>query len=61
MNAFRWWLFRRLSELGWWICPEPHKSVLQASMSFDKTMWEDPDTAFAEYLAGKEASHDHPA
>jgi len=30
MSAFRWWLFRRLSEFGWWICPEPHKSNLQA-------------------------------
>lgn len=32
MKKIRWWLFRRLSELGWWICPEPHKSVLAAGM-----------------------------
>lgn len=32
LTALRWWLFRRLSELGWWICPEPHKSNLQAVM-----------------------------
>lgn len=28
----RWWLFHRLSELGWWVCPEPHKSNLQSIM-----------------------------
>lgn len=28
----RWWLFKRLSVFGWWICPEPHKSRLQAAM-----------------------------
>lgn len=32
MIPFRWWLFHRLSELGWWICPEPHKSRLQSVM-----------------------------
>lgn len=32
MREVRWWLFKRLSELGWWICPEPHKSRLQAAM-----------------------------
>ncbi len=32
INSFRWWLFKRLSSLGWWICPEPHKSRLQAVM-----------------------------
>ena len=32
MLELRWWLFKRLSELGWWICPEPHKSRLQAVM-----------------------------
>jgi hypothetical protein len=28
MNAFRWWLFIRLSEIGWWVCPEPHRTNL---------------------------------
>lgn len=28
----RWWLFKRLSALGWWVCPEPHKSQLQTIM-----------------------------
>lgn len=32
MKSFRWWLFKRLSAFGWWICPEPHKSHLQAVM-----------------------------
>jgi len=36
-TAFRWWLFHRLSEFGWGICPEPHKSRLQAAMP----TWED--------------------
>jgi hypothetical protein len=31
-RPLRWWLFRRLSSLGWWICPEPHKSHLQSVM-----------------------------
>ncbi len=31
MDGFRWWLFKKLSALGWWICPEPHKSNLQAA------------------------------
>ncbi len=29
MSAFRWWLFKRLSSLGWYICPEPHRTNLQ--------------------------------
>jgi hypothetical protein len=32
LRPLRWWLFKRLSSFGWWICPEPHKSRLQASM-----------------------------
>lgn len=32
MNKFRWWLFKKLSQLGWWVCPEPHKSRLQSHM-----------------------------
>jgi len=30
MSAFRWWLFHRLSEFGWWVCPEPYKKRLQS-------------------------------
>jgi hypothetical protein len=33
MLQIRWWLFKRLSDLGWWICPEPHYSNL-------KGMWD---------------------
>lgn len=32
MNAFRWWLFKRLSEIGWRICPEPQRTDLQYVM-----------------------------
>lgn len=32
MRAFRWWLFKRLSAVGWRICPEPHRSRLQSVM-----------------------------
>lgn len=28
MNAIRWRIFKALSHLAWWICPEPHKSNL---------------------------------
>lgn len=35
MSAIRWWLFKRLSRLGWWICPEPRRSALQQAVSFD--------------------------
>lgn len=32
MNAFRWWLFKQLSWIGWAICPEPHRTNLHAVM-----------------------------
>lgn len=38
---FRWWLFQKISHLGWMVCPEPHRSRLYGSMSFDRTMWRD--------------------
>lgn len=28
MRNLRWWLFNQLSHLGWWVCPEPHKTAL---------------------------------
>lgn len=28
MRNFRWWLFNLISRIGWWVCPEPHKSAL---------------------------------
>lgn len=30
MHRIRWWLFKRLSKIGWRICPEPERSDLQA-------------------------------
>ena len=32
MNAIRWQIFKWLSALGWAICPEPQKSVLQDNL-----------------------------
>lgn len=32
LTAIRWWMFVRLSSIGWWICPEPHRSRLQSVM-----------------------------
>lgn len=43
MTSFRWWLFKRLSAIGWRICPEPHRSRLQSVMptwEHARTMWE---------------------
>lgn len=40
-RPLRWWLFKRLSSLGWWICPEPHKSRLQSVMP----TWRQVDSA----------------
>jgi len=51
----RWWMFCRLCALGWWVCPQSYRSHLQASMTFDKTMWDDPDRAFAERYAARRA------
>lgn len=32
VTTLRWWLFKRLSDLGWYICPEPNKSRLQQAL-----------------------------
>lgn len=37
----RWWLFKKISRVGWAVCPEPHRSKLYQSMSFDNAMWKD--------------------
>ncbi len=29
MTEFRYWLFKKISAIGWRICPEPHRSNLQ--------------------------------
>ena len=28
LTRLRWWLFKRLSALGWLVCPQPMKSQL---------------------------------
>lgn len=28
MTRFRYWLFQRMSEIAWRICPEPHRTNL---------------------------------
>ena len=38
MNTIRWWLFKKLSALGWWVCPEPQRSTLNTV--FDAT-WQE--------------------
>ncbi len=40
MSVFRWWLFKKLSRFGWWVCPEPQRSDLYRSMFFDPN-WKD--------------------
>lgn len=39
MNALRWWLFKKACPLVWRLCPEPHRTDLFSSMSFDKDIW----------------------
>lgn len=29
ITRFRWWLFKQLSRSLYWICPEPHRSMMQ--------------------------------
>lgn len=38
LRYIRWQIFRGLSHLGWWICPEPHRTILKAV--YDKK-WEE--------------------
>lgn len=42
VTALRWRLFKLLSWISWRICPDPHRSRLYHSMSFDKDMWGKP-------------------
>lgn len=32
MTTLRWRLFKIISAIGWWVCPEPHKSNLQSQL-----------------------------
>jgi hypothetical protein len=36
----RWWLFKRLSELGWWVCPEPHRFNLKSVWGAKMNAWQ---------------------
>lgn len=47
MNAIRWWIFCRMSEIAWWICPEPQRSDIQAATP----TWGDYERRVAERLA----------
>jgi hypothetical protein len=40
MRTFRWWVFKKISRFGWWVCPEPQRSELYRSMFFDPN-WKD--------------------
>jgi len=35
MNKLRWWLFKKISRIGWAICPEPQRTELYMNMRFD--------------------------
>ena len=36
MSGLRWWLFKKISIFGWWVCPEPQRSdLLQVMPSWD--------------------------
>lgn len=35
LRALRWMAFKALSRVGWWICPEPHRTRLHQGMRFD--------------------------
>lgn len=37
VSNFRWWLFVQLSNIGWRVCPEPHRSRLQRGIG----SWDD--------------------
>jgi hypothetical protein len=39
ITAARWHIFRALCHIGWHICPEPRRSELLGSMSYDETLW----------------------
>lgn len=56
MSNLRWWLFRRLSALGWWICPEPHKRNLQKVMP----TWDDFEREVGRHLVAKGHSRNMP-
>lgn len=40
MSEFRWWLFKKISRIGWAVCPEPHRSRLYQSLHFSPN-WKD--------------------
>lgn len=39
MTWLRWRIFKLLSWIGWRVGPEPHRSRLHQSMTYDKEMW----------------------
>lgn len=45
MMRFRWWLFMKLSVVGWWVCPEPYRSVMHRLFDL---RWEEVDKALKE-------------
>lgn len=32
MRNLRWKLFKLLSRIGWWVCPEPDRTAMQRHM-----------------------------
>jgi hypothetical protein len=40
--GFRWWLFKRLSAIGWAVCPEPDRTILRGMFS---TQWDEVEAS----------------
>jgi hypothetical protein len=39
MTAFRWWLFKRLLNLAWIICPDPQESKMKDTWVAIRDQW----------------------
>jgi hypothetical protein len=48
MTRLRWQLFKIISAIGWWVCPEPHRTNLQAGIP----TWEQTDDLIERALRG---------
>jgi len=41
MHEFRWQLFRILSSIAYWVCPEPERSVVSAAYKYETARMRD--------------------
>lgn len=42
-NVIRWRIFKAICHIGWRICPEPQRSDLYGSMTYDFRIWRGED------------------